>query len=325
MPEQLSFTEFKDYVDSLEVGEIIKEVHEKGYYSENKSYSEEHVARVAMFSNAIANIEGADDKTKILLGEAVKYYSCGRQLDMAKENHQEYSAKIAAKELKDRYSEADVGIIQAAIELQNLNDSSLTSEENQKLRQEKLTELCDKYNLSLNESGRIETIATCISDAVTLDTTRFANKAYPPPGEAFYYDDLKTDAAKRLVKASYCMQDKLSEEHLEKDTIIKEFFTKTLEFGFEKKIFDESIIDSPIVQEEYFRHKYKEFEDPIEIGKKLEDAQSETNLKNPRYSEQEIGKATINVSTASKDKARDRANRDKRQIREAKVNFRDGP
>ena len=79
------------------------------------------------------------------------------------------------------------------------------------------------------------------------------------------------------------------------------------------------------MQEEYFRHKYKEFEDPIEIGKKLEDAQSETNLKNPRYSEQEIGKATINVSTASKDKARDRANRDKRQIREAKVNFRDGP
>ena len=87
-----------------------KEKQKKGYYSENKSYSEEHIARVAIFANAIANLEGADDKTKRLLQEAVKYHSSGRMLDIAEEQHQEYSAKIAGQELSESYSETDVGI-----------------------------------------------------------------------------------------------------------------------------------------------------------------------------------------------------------------------
>ena len=323
MPEQLSFSELQDSIDMSEIQSTVEEIHQKGYYNGNKSYSEEHITRVAIFSNAIANMEGVDDKTKRLLGEAVKYYSSGRMLDIAEEQHQEYSARIAGKELGERYSQTDVGIVQAAIELQNIKYSSGKSDEREKQRKEKVIELCSKYDLNLSEGKRIDTIATCISDAVTLDKARFVTKANNPPREVFNFDDLKTNTARRLVKASYCVQDKLSTEHLkqmrkvanidyetEKDTIMKKFFTK-ITWLIEKKIFDESIIESPIVQEAYFREKFAEIAEPVKIGRELSQEQKEikskrqtqiqeTKTDSKQFSAQEIGKATKNVPTTDK-------------------------
>lgn len=333
MPEQLSFSEFHDSIDISEIQSIAKEIHEKGYYSENKSHSEEHIVRVAMFSNAIANLEGQDEKTKQLLGEAVKYYSSGGMLDIEEEQHQEYSAKIAGKELGERYSKTDVGIIQAAIELQNLQYSSSTLDERKKERDEKVIELCSKYGLSENDGKRIDTIATYVSDAVTLDKARIVPKAN---ARQLYLESLTTDTAKSLIRSSYCMQDKLSAEHLkemakvahidyeaEKDTIMKEFFTEFILFH-ERKMYDESIIESPIVQEEYFRHKYREISDPVKIGRELGQRQRETQTQTrttteaPVYTEQQIGKVTINTPTSSKDSARIREQQDEKEIKYAK-------
>lgn len=333
MPEQLSFSEFHDSIDISEIQSIAKEIHENGYYNENKSHSEEHIVRVAMFANSIANLEGQDEKTKQLLGETVKYYSSGRMLDIEEEQHQEYSAKIAGKELGERYSKTDVGIIQAAIELQNLQYSSSTLDERKKERDEKVVELCSKYGLSANDGKRIDTIATYVSDAVTLDKARIVPKANARPGEKLYLESLTTDTAKSLIRSSYCMQDKLSEEHLkemakvahidyeaEKDTIMKEFFTRVFMMS-EQKIYDESIIESPIVQEEYFRYKYREFSDPVKTGRELGQRQIETQTQSrtitetPVYTEQQIGKVTINTPTSSKDSARIREQQDEKEIK----------
>ena len=327
-PEQLSFSEFRDNIDISEIRSTVEEIHKKGYYSENKSYSEEHIARVAMFANAIANIEGIDGKTKKLLGETAKYYSAGRVLDIAEEHYQEYSAKIAGEELAGKYSQTDVGIVQVAIELQKLKYSSSKVNEQETERKNKIDELCNKYNLSLSEGKRIDAIETYISDAVNLDKARFVNKAKNPIGEQFDFYQLKTNTAKKLIESSYCMQDELSVEHLkdlgkvahidfkkEKDTIMKEFFTRVIAMN-ESRMYDESIIDSPIVQEEYFRHKYREIEDPVKLGRQLEETQTEAIFETPIYTEQQIGKATINVPTVSKDNARNREIQDEKEMRQ---------
>ena len=292
MPEQLSFAEFQDSIDISEIQITVQEIHQKGYYSENKSYLEEHIARVAMFSSAIANLEGADDKTKRLLQEAVKYHSCRRMLDIAEEQHQEYSAKIAGQELSEKYSETDVGIVQAAIELQNLRYSSSKTDKIGNERKEKVSELCEKYGLDISNGERIDCIAKYIEDSVNLDKARFVTKTNNPPGEEFSFYSLKTDTARKLVKASYCIQDELSTEHLkemskvatidfeaETDTIMKEFFTKKFR-GSESRIYDESIVKSPIVREAYLKHRFHEidFEGLMEVLTKQEKTDLTTDL-----------------------------------------------
>lgn len=292
MPEQLSFTEFQDSIDISEIQITAQEIHQKGYYSENKSYSEEHIARVAMFSSAIANLEGADDKTKRLLQEVVKYHSSGRMLDIAEEQHQEYSTKIAGQELREKYSETDVGIVQAAIELQNLKYSSYELDKMENERKEKVVELCEKYGLDISNGERIDCIAKYIEDSVNLDKARFVTKANNPPGENFSFDSLKTDTARKLVKASYCIQDELSTKHLKEmskvatidfeaatDAIMKEFFTKRIMIA-ESRIYDESIVKSPIVREAYLKHRFQEidFESLMKVLAKQEKNDLTTDL-----------------------------------------------
>ena len=292
MPEQLSFTEFQDSIDISEIQITAQEIHQKGYYSENKSYSEEHIARVAIFANAIANLEGADDKTKRLLQEAVKYHSSGRMLDIAEEQHQKYSAKIAGQELSESYSETDVGIVQASIELQNLRYSSYETDKMEKERKEKVAELCEKYGLDISNGERIDCIAKYIEDSVNLDKARFVTKANNPPGEKFSFNSLKTDTARKLVKASYCIQDELSTKHLKEmskvatidfeaatDAIMKEFFTERMMLS-EHRIYDESIVKSPIVREAYLRHRFQEidFESLMKVLEKQEKTDLTTDL-----------------------------------------------
>ena len=322
MPEQMSFSEFRDSIDISEIQSIAKEIHEKGYYSKNKSHSEEHIVRVAMFSNAIATLEGQDEKTKQLLGEVVKYYCSGGILDIEEEPHQEYSARIAGKELGERYSKTDLGIIQSAIELQNLQYSSISSDERKKQRDEKIAELCSKYGLRQNDLKIVETIVTYLEDGIELDKARITPQENIRPREKFDFKSLKTDTAKSLVMASYCMQDQLSVEHLkqmakvahinyneEKDKIMEELFTKIFAMR-QQRTFHKNITESPIVQEEYFRHKYREIADPIKVGRELEQIQekmqTEITTETPVYTEQQIGRATINVPTEEKDKAKEK-------------------
>lgn len=298
IPEQLTWDELRNNIDISGVQRAVKEVHENGYYSQNKSYSEEHVTRVILFSETIARLEGADAETIKLLMETAKYYSSGRQLDIP-ESHEEYSAKIAGRELSGRYSQTDICIIQAAIELQNFNSKESKTVDAEQERKDKLVELCNKYGISGEQTSKVDCIATYIKDAVELDKTRFVKRANNPyygsynnPEENFCENSLKTDTAKKLIKVSYELQDELSTKRLgfmtrigtipfDREKIMKAFFTEILFSGQERHIVDSEITNSPIVREAYLKHRFQEvdFESLVEeLAKQQSIAEQNKNL-----------------------------------------------
>lgn len=334
LPEQLSLPELKKNIDIENIKNTAQEIYQSGYYSENMKYSEEHIIRVAMFSNAIANLEGSDDKTKQLLQEAVKYYACGMVLDNKREEHQEYSAKIAGEELEKKYPQTDVGIIQAAIELQGFiielqYEKGATSRKEEQKR-EKITELCNKYGLDIKEEKKIDTISKYLNDAISLDETRFLPLRDEPTGEVFSDQNLITNTAVKLIKCSYDLQEQLSSWHLnalsrvahvdyegqnEKNAIKNAFFLRGDALS-SYYIFGDKMTESPIIREAYFKKIYEEIHDPVKVGKELEKKQKNILTRDttemPIYTEQQIGKATINVSTTSKDAALNRQQIDTR-------------
>lgn len=270
MPEQLSTDQIMQTIDVTKIQESIAEIHSQGFYQGNKSYDEEHIARVILYSDAISKMEGFDDKTRGLLTEVAKYYSCGRQLDIA-EKHEQYSAKLAGKALTDRYSTEDLGMIQATIELQNFKPSSHTISEIEEERKAKLSELCSKYGISEEQAVVVSKMSSCISDSVKLDQTRFVDKAKDKaPEQSFWIGSLESESAKKMVEFSYSMQEQLAQQELdrlssvaqmdfdaEKEQIMKDFFTEILMMT-ERKTKDEAITQSPIVRLEYLKTKYPE-------------------------------------------------------------------
>jgi len=276
MPEQLSIKELNGNLDIKEIRDAIADVKEKGYYAENNRYDEEHIARVIMFSNAIANLEGMDNETKQLLTETAKYYCCGRQLDI-EEEHQEYSAKIAGKELSEKYLPKDISLIQAAIELQNFRSDKHYINEVEQERKEQMSRLSDKYGLTEGEMQKVNNIATYINDAVDLDKARFVCKAndqfkrvYTLPEEKFPLHGLRTETAKRLIQISYGLQDKLATKKLEKmlkfadvrfeqRQMIEDFFTER-SIGGDHVIVDREYTESPVVKVEYLKYKFPEID-----------------------------------------------------------------
>lgn len=290
MPEQLSFSEVKQMIDLNAITRSLDDVKEKGYYSENKKYSEEHIARVMIFSSAIANMEGLDTHQQKLLTEVSKYYSSGRMLDI-EEQHEQYSAEIAGKELKTLYSEKDLEIIQAVIELQNFHSNQDLLSKKEEEYKIKLDDICNKYGISSQDKTQVDMLTKIIQDAVELDKTRFVKKAkYNCPDEVFNEISLTTESAGRLINFSYGIQDKLASEHLvamenvahiDYDSyiinkeIIKEFFTEKIAFS-EKIIYNESITMSPIVREMFFKHRFSEIDSPEVLGLQLSEKSSGT-------------------------------------------------
>ena len=270
IPEQLSTDQIMQAIDVTKIQESIAEIHSQGLYQGNKSYDEEHIARVILYSDAISKMEGFDDKTRGLLTEVAKYYSCGRQLD-GEEKHEQYSAKLAGKALAGRYSTEDLGMIQATIELQNFKPSSHIISEIEEERKAKLSELCSKYGISEEQAVVVSKMSSCISDSVNLDQTRFVDKAKDKvPGQSFSIERLESESAKKMVKFSYSMQEQLAQQELdrlssvaqmdfdaEKEQIMEDFFTEIF-IRAEMKTKDEAITQSPIVRLEYFKTKYPE-------------------------------------------------------------------
>lgn len=267
LPEQLTAKQIISMVDVSKIEESIEEIHSEGYYQGNKDYDEEHVSRVILFSDAISKMDGYDDKTRALLAEAAKYYSCGRKLDVS-EDHGQYSAKLAGNRLSTKYSQSDINIIQAAIELQDLKSDNKTVSEVENDRKAKLHELCSLYGISGEQSEVVSKIASCIRDAVVLDRIRFVDKAKNTVPESSFTLGTYTfnsDSAKKLVKFSYSLQDQLAQKELdkysrvihmnfddEKNKIIKEFFTRLVRIN-EVKTKDDSIVASPVVRLEYLK------------------------------------------------------------------------
>ena len=271
-PKQMSLVNMKKILDMGRIKKMAEEVHQEGYYTQNKAYSEEHIVRTLTYANAIAKLEGADEKSKTLLMEAVKYSSSGMVLDIGEEPHHEYSAQIAGRELAERYNSEDVGIIQAVIELQGIKYSSGKVEEQILERREKISNLCDKYGIDVSQSEKIETISRFMGDALELDKARFVKSVNSRESEKFEYYNLKTESAKKLMGVAYGIQDKIAEQHLSQmatvakidfdlatKEIMQAYFVETIGID-EKEIFDREITKSPVVREAYLRRQFPEID-----------------------------------------------------------------
>ena len=320
--EQLPKEDIISLIDIQKIEKGIEEIHEKGYYKDNKDYDEEHIARVILFSDLIAKMEGFDDKTRNLITEVAKYYSCGRQLDIP-ESHEKYSADLAGKALTGKYSQTELSIIKATIELQNFDFPESRNSEYEAKINEKAKELCKKYSIAGDLIPVIKKMSTCIKDSVNLDKTRFVHKASDMPKVAKIHNgfelskslnigSLKTDSSKKLLKFSYSLQEKLAQQELdklsslvhidyqsEKKQIMDAFFVDETMYP-PKYIVDEKIIDSPIVKLEYLKTKYPEIakldyeefkkqRDSINIKtKSLEKLQLEKQIRDLRRKQFEI-------------------------------------
>ena len=271
-PEQMSLENMKKILDMRRIQEMAEEVHQEGYYTQNKAYSEEHIIRTLTYANAIANLEDTDEKTKILLMEAVKYSSSGMVLDIGGENHYEYSAQIAGRELAERYNSEDVGIVQAAIELHGIKYSSNNPKEREVERRDRISNLCDKYGIDVSQSEKIENISRFMGDALELDKARFVKSVDGRKSEKFEHSSLRTESAKKLMGVAYGIQDKIAEQHLSQmatvakidfDLAIKEimqaYFMEKIGID-EKEIFDREITKSPVVREAYLRRQFPEID-----------------------------------------------------------------
>ena len=271
-PEQMSLENMKKILDMRRIQEMAEEVHQEGYYTQNKAYSEEHIIRTLTYANAIANLEDTDEKTKILLMEAVKYSSSGMVLDIGGENHYEYSAQIAGRELAERYNSEDVGIVQAAIELHGIKYSSNNPKEREVERRDRISNLCDKYGIDVSQSEKIENISRFMGDALELDKARFVKSVDGRKSEKFEHSSLRTESAKKLMGVAYGIQDKIAEQHLSQmatvakidfdlatKEIMQAYFMEKIGID-EKEIFDREITKSPIVREAYLRKKFPEID-----------------------------------------------------------------
>ena len=280
LPEQLSKENIISLIDVSKIQKGIEEVHAQGYYKDNKDYDEEHIARVILYSDLISKMEGFDDKTRDLITQVAKYYSCGRQLDIP-EHHEKYSADLAGKALTGKYSQTDINVIKATIELQNFDSPESNNLELETKINEKAKELCEKYSIAEDLIPVIKRMSVCIKDSVNLDKTRFVHKASDLPkvakihngfnlAKSLKIDSLKTDSSKKILKFSYSLQEKLAQQELdklsslvqidyqsEKKQIMDAFFVDETMYP-PKYIADEKITNSPIVRLEYLKTKYPE-------------------------------------------------------------------
>ena len=265
LPPQLSANQIIQLSDLNKVKESINEIHAEGYYQGNVFYDEEHIARVIFYSDIISKVENFDTKNRELLTDVAKYYSCGRQLDIA-EKHGQYSAKLAGKALIGKYPPEEIKMIQASIEMQNLCIFSESDEE-----KTKIAEVYEKYDISEPHKALVYQMASYIKDAVILDRTRFAGKEkYKAPEQSINVDMLHFDISKKMMKFSYLIQDELAKMELDRLSdvikinsgeyrffIMKDLFT-ILENGMNERIKDDEITESPIVRLEYLKTKFPE-------------------------------------------------------------------
>ena len=238
--EQLSADVIIQTVDVNKVRDNVTKVYSEGYYQD----SEESFSQVVLYSDVISKMEGFDEITRRLLNEATKYCSCGKQSEFDF-LYGECSAKIAGDSLAKHYSESEIKIIQAAIEVHNLKRMYRFVD-----RQLGIDELYQKYNLNNEQSLITEKIADCISDSVILSKQLelFQN-----------WNRLKNNSAKKMIKFAYAMQEYMAQKKLNELSPIIRFDFKNKNSDVCKKYnIDYDYMQSPVVKLEYLKMKYPE-------------------------------------------------------------------
>jgi len=272
--EQYTQDEIKQILDFEFINDAYLDIKNKGLYNDNIIYGEQYIYKIIMYSNIISKNMSLDDKYQKLLIEAAKYSSAGRLNDSG-EKHEEYSAILAEKYLKEIYSVDDINIIKAVIHMQQFKYKSLKTEERKQEYDVYLEEICNKYNIKDKEA--VSQLYGCLHDAIELDKLRFVNSpnAFVSEPRKFQYDTLETEVSKKLMDFCCRYEETLAKDKvgqiiselqlkLDRYDIMEVLFTKYI-CGVGTSICDKNVTDSNIVQKQYIEKKYKDVLKYIEV------------------------------------------------------------
>jgi HD superfamily phosphodiesterase len=184
---------------SLDLDALSKEfedIKQKQLYSSNeRNHNVNHVERVMVLASLIGKEEinnpnkNITSKLRDMLLKCAKYHDCGRINDKVDKEHGRLSAEIMKEPLEQEgYSEGEIRIMQAAVELHNLPDYKKSLYENADIRK-----VFDKYLKNEQEKEITLLITNCLKDADALDRVRFKNRA------TLNESALRTSTALKLV------------------------------------------------------------------------------------------------------------------------------
>ena len=171
----------KQTYDKTELLDAMQRISRTDYYEGNKQHSIEHIQKVMLFSQVLAEGEGLSEEDKKLLLVAAAFHDSGRKgLGEGRIDHAEPSAKKTGELLREenefgKFSEEDITIIQTAIHYHEHKEKI-----NGKLDYEEIERLSKKYaeengieNLDIQRTAKM---CELLKDADALDRYRFANR-----------------------------------------------------------------------------------------------------------------------------------------------------
>jgi len=158
-----------------------------------KQHKLEHIQKVLLFSQTIAQNENIDEnQTKILLVSAA-FHDCGRIKDRDNGIHGLESAKIAGEYFRQNVNNpygivrSEIGIIQSTIEY-HVEEEHIPGQ----IDEIKLKDICNKYGVNVGEYEKVKQISAILKDADALDRTRFVS------GSDLNSNFLRTSTAKKI-------------------------------------------------------------------------------------------------------------------------------
>ncbi len=209
-----------------ELPNMIKAISKTNFYDGNKYHSIEHIQKVMIFANYIANDKGFTADQKRILIAAAAFHDSGRGKDTdGKDIHGVASAFKVQEYYKSHpnnpfgITEENLAIIQAAIELHEINDRDKEKYEI------KFKSIANKYGIrdTENSEGYFETdfsssnteyeflrcLSDVLKDADALDRFRFAHRSRLNP------EYLRTQESKKYIEFANKLNKKFASKVLE--------------------------------------------------------------------------------------------------------------
>lgn len=176
------------YLEILE--QNIQEMKVSEAYSSQLTRQEhgiDHAERVLLFAAYIGMKEKLSAGEMSLLIESSKWHDCGRVDVRTDTNHAQVSAEKVTNFLSENYSSSDQNMIQAAIELHELDEVKY------------FDDICNKYKIPEYKRDSLSKITNILKDADALDRTRFFGNLDP--------NFLRTNTSQNLIKAAFQLQE----------------------------------------------------------------------------------------------------------------------
>ncbi|MBR3003265.1 MAG: HD domain-containing protein [Clostridia bacterium] len=260
--------------DRSELFELMDKISATDYYEGNKQHSIEHIQKVMLFSELLAEGEQLSDEDRRLLLVSAALHDSGRKGQDGNQDHAEPSAKLAGEILSasdefGKFSPSDIATIQTAIHYHEYGHQKGETEEKGKVNIAQIKALAMKYakenGLESIDIDRTIAISTLLKDADALDRYRFAERGKLNP------KFLRSKTARKPSTIAYAqiINNKVAGQILDEVYQVEE-----VEDGFKDNVAKLRAYRQMMGTKEPhldFRHIYEEPFPELELGEEQED------------------------------------------------------